>query len=420
MQLGLGGLSIRRQNRLPVLAFVALLLLCERTSAQVDVDLHTGVFLEPSSTSDVSVINPAVRIQATPLDALSIHASYEADIVSGASESVKAGPVTGVDVVSSATRFSDTRHVAGGGLTLRRRTTSLTASYSYGTENDYRSHGLSVSSATEFFQHNTKLEMAYARGFDRVCTTEFDATIAPSARQALDSADGCFTQAENRATRKLNQDNFQGAWTQAWTPVLATQVVLTAVLQNGFLANPYRNVVISPSGGSALENHPENRARGALSLRVRYYLRPIKTTFGLGARAYRDTWDILSQTYELHVERHLVPWLRILVRGRYYSQSEALFYSDDYTGGEPLTGPRGQYWTGDRELSSLNSFSVGGRALSTFQSGTQGKVLGAFDELGAFLGVEVIQTDLKNFTWGGEEPDDQTAYLVSLGINAKL
>ena len=80
-------------------------------------------------------------------------------------------------------------------------------------------------------------------------------------------------------------NNFQLGWTQTWTPELATQVVLSAALQHGFLGNPYRAVVIAPAGDQALENHPENRARGALGVRGKYYVRGLQTAFSASATA---------------------------------------------------------------------------------------------------------------------------------------
>ena len=44
-----------------------------------------------------------------------------------------------------------------------------------------------------------------------------------------------------------------------------------------------------------------------------------------------------------------------MLRARVYHQTGAVFWSDDYTGGDPPLGPKGQYWTGDRELSPFNS-----------------------------------------------------------------
>jgi hypothetical protein len=190
-------------------------------------------------------------------------------------------------------------------------------------------------------------------------------------------------------------------------------------LQNGFLENPYRAVVLAPSGDQALENHPDNRARAALSLAGRYYARPLKTAFGLDVRGYRDTWDLLSVTAEASGEYYVLPWLRLLVRGRYYAQSGALFWSDDYTGGEPETGPRGQYWTGDRELSPLKSYLVGGRLLGVWQ-GSEQRVAGVFTRLSLGVSLDLMQTDLEEFTWGGRAPDDTRGIMLSPALNGEF
>jgi hypothetical protein len=389
--------------------------------AQVlDVDLRTSVFYEPSPTSKLTVINPALAVAARPAEFLKIHAAYEADIVSGASEAVKAGPVAGVDVITAATSFDDTRHVASGGFELTRETTNLAVSYAYGTESDYRSHSIAVTASTAFLQRNTEIALSYARGFDQVCTTAFAESDDPSVRARLDSSDGCFTKAEDRKTRDVDLDNLQAAWTQSWTPVFTTQAVLSGALQHGFLGNPYRAVVIAPNGDEALENHPENRARAALSLRGKLYVRAIETAFGASVRLYRDTWDVFSQTYEVDAERYLFPGFRVQVRGRYYTQTEAVFYSDDYTGGEPVYGPRGRYWTGDRELSPMSSFALGGRLLYGKKATPETRLLGFLLGISASVGIDLMQTDLEHFTWSGRAPDDTTGLLGTLGISANF
>src|SRR5262249_3613407 len=283
------------------------------------------------------------------------------------------------DVVTGATKFSDVRNEFRGGAQFTRRDTHLAVDYSYGTESDYHSQGLAVTAGTDFLQKNTQLEIQYARGFDHVCTTNYAPSTAPPGRTRLDSSKGCFTKDAarlDRASRGVDLDTFQAAWTQAWTPLFATQVVLTGGLQHGFLGNPYRAVVIAPAGQDALENHPDNRARGALSLKAKYFIKPITAAATAGMRFYRDTWDILGETVELEFEKYLTQSLRGLARGRYYHQTEALFWSDDYTGGEPANGPRGQYWSGDRELSPLSSWMVGGRVLWGLQGAPGARVLG--------------------------------------------
>jgi len=401
------------------LASLVALLATSRASAQVvDADLRTTVFLEPSDKSPLSVITPAATVGAHPWTFLEIHAGYEADIVSGATEAVKSGPT--VDVVTAATDFNDTRHRFQGGFTVTGETTRLSADYSYGTESDYRSNAFSVSAGTDFFQKNTQFDLSYARAFDEVCTAAYTPSTAPSARTRLDSSDGCFTDDPLRAARDADITTLQAAWTQAWTPVLAMQLVLTGSIQHGFLENPYRGVVIAAAGQEALENHPDNRQRGAVALRGKYFLKPLNGAIGAGVRVYRDTWDIVGQTYEIEGEKYLTPALRVLAHARYYTQTGALFYSDDYTGGEPMNGPSGQYWTGDRELSPLSSFLVGGRLLYATKAGPQTRILGFLLGFSASGSFDLLKTDLENFTWGNVAPTDTTAMIISGSLRGEF
>jgi hypothetical protein len=392
-----------------------------RAAAQVlDADVRANAFYEPSKSSHLFVFNPTLAVAAIPSDWLKVNASYEADIVTGASEPVKAGRLGGVDVVSAATSFHDTRHQASGGFALTRESTELAATYAYGTESDYRSQSITVSAATSFLQRNTELRLSYGRGWDHVCTSHFREADDPSVRAPLDSSKGCFTNAADRDSRQVDLDSFQAGWTQTWTPVFTTQLNATAGLQHGFLGNPYRGVVIASAGDIALENHPENRARLAAALRLRYYARPLSTAFGVGAHVYRDTWDVVGTTFTLDAERYLSSGLRVQARFRYYAQTAALFYSDDYTGGEPKDGPRGQYWTGDRELSALHSFLLGGHLVYKKRADQGGRLLGVMLGFGASAGLDLMKTSLSDFTWGGTQPNDTFAILGSLGVNGEF
>jgi hypothetical protein len=400
------------------LALSALVVAPELHAQIVDADVRTTAFLEPSKESGLTVITPSADIGAHPWTFLEVHAGYEADIVTGATEAVKSGPL--VDVVSSATDFHDVRHQFRGGFTVTGEATRLSADYSYGTEADYRSNAISVSAGTDFFQKNTQIDLSYARGFDKVCTGAWTPSTAPSARTQLDSSEGCFTDVPDRASRDTDITTLQAAWTQAWTPVLTTQLVLTGSIQHGFLENPYRGVVIAAAGQYALENHPDERQRGAVALRGKYFLKPLEGAIGAGLRIYRDTWDILGQTYEVEGEKYLTPSLRVLGRARYYTQTGALFYSDDYTGGEPTNGPRGQYWTGDRELSPLSSWMLGGRVLYAAKGAPQSRILGVLLGFTVSASFDFLKTNLKNFTWGGVDPTDTTAMVVSGAVRGEF
>src|SRR5262249_59636400 len=98
----------------------------------------------------------------------------------GASEAIKAGP-SSADVITGAS-VHDFRQVGTGGFVLHRNHTDLGASYAYGTEHDYRSNTIAATAGTDFFQRNTKLEFAYAHGFDSVCDVANNAVQASTAR----------------------------------------------------------------------------------------------------------------------------------------------------------------------------------------------------------------------------------------------
>lgn len=385
------------------------------SSAQVaEVDLRTQIFHEPSATSEMTVYTPAVSVSASPTDSLQVKASYTADVVTGASEAVKAGPLlAGVADIVSRASVQDLRHVASGSVGFERRHARVNASYAYGTENDYRSSTVSVSAGTDFLQRNTDVEIAYSHGADEVCSLA-QRQLAASVRQGLDTSEGCFTASRRVEALDVSLDNFQLSWTQNWTPVLATQLVLSGGILHGFLGNPYRQVVIGPTGQAAQENHPEDRRRVAAALRVKYYSHPLKTAFGLSVRGYRDSWEIQSLTTELSLERYLWPWLRFRVHGRAYVQSGASFWSDDYTGGEPEFGPRGQYWSGDREVSPLQTLLGGARLLSQLRANDGGRWAGLFREFSAGVSLDLLKTFLDDFTWAGRVPDDTVILLPSL------
>jgi hypothetical protein len=294
--------------------------------------------------------------------------------------------------------------------------TQVSAGASTSNENDYRSRTVHASAQTDLFQHDTQIELAYAHSWDSICDVVHTANTDPTLRLPLDTSTGCFTpSAADRTEHAIHTDAFQVTLTQAWTPVLMTQLVFTAELQNGFLSDPYRGVVLSPNGQFAQEHHPDNRAREALAARAAYYLRAIKGALRFGLRGYRDTWDLWSATAELEAEKYLLPWLRVRGTARYYRQSGALFWSDDYTGGEPVFGQRGQYWSGDRELSPFSSVLVGARILGSWSAGDR-RIGGVFQGLQAAASFDVILYDYRDFTLAGREPRDTRAYVGSLGV----
>lgn len=397
-------------SRMSVVTVLALVSLgAASASAQVVVNSTTTFYRESGGDLNQTTINPAVNIRGTVADRVTIRAGWEADIVSGASVAVVDAPAPEVDAVSSATQWNDFRNVVSGGLGVRSDYATLDATYRYGTESDYRSHGFTLSASTELFERNTTLAVSYGRGFDQVCNL-----AQPRAQEAVDRArlpgsDGCF-ESEERESLKLSIQTFQGSWTQAWAPVFATQFSVQAQVLDGYQGNPYRAVWLGRT--AAQENHPNSRARYTASLGMRFWITPFNGALQLEARAYRDTWDVSSVTAELGYEQNLIEGMRLRARARYYNQTGAAFFSNDYA-----RAPRGQYFTGDRELSPMSSWLFGGRFEFEVPTGDDGRV-GIFGRFAVVLKFDWMKFDFREFAYGRVAVPNDRAIMTTLGLEA--
>jgi hypothetical protein len=382
----------------------------------VDVDTAHTVYYEAPTRSHMFVYTPGVDLTVKPTSWLGVTGGYAADVVSGASVAVKAGPAyqnthPGADVITTAS-VHDTRHVGHGGLSLTHGNTVYNAGYSYGTENDYKSQAFFVTARTDALEHNTEFEIGYAKNLDTVCDRAQGPNATPSRTFALEDSRACFTSDPTRVKKDLTVDAFQGSWTQAWTPVLVTQLIYGVQIIDGFQSDPYRSVILG-EGLKAQEHHPNDRARQSVTLRGNYFIRPIRSAIHASVRGYDDTWDIHSLTAEVELETYFGESLRAALRGRFYKQTGANFYSDDYSGGDRPLGPKGRYFTGDRELSPFSSILVGVRANYTFRR-KEGNLFWIVESAKAGASADAVQFSYDEFTLGGTPIGDARAYLVGL------
>jgi len=200
---------------------------------------------------------------------------------------------------------------------------------------------------------------------------------------------------------------------QAWvqTPILNTQHTLSTQLLHGFQSNPYRAVWLGRA--AVQEHHPRERARHSLGLASRIWLSALGAALQLEARAYRDTWDVSAVSGEAGLERAFGERLRLRARARYYAQSAAAFFSDDYT-----LAPRGQYFTGDRELSAMQNWLVGLQATLTVARSDDARVLGLFDVVRVLFKADYIQFSFPDFHYGSAAIPNRRAGFGTLGLDA--
>jgi hypothetical protein len=385
-------------------------------------EFETGhsVFYEAPTRTHMFVYSPSADVQVSPWTWLDVRGGWEADVVSGASVKTKAGPAYAAthspDVVTTAS-VHDVRNLGRGEFTAKGETTSLTAGYAYGTEHDYRSQSLHVTGRADAFQHNSQFELSYARNFDSICDRVQSASaLGPTRWIALEDSNGCFTSAPGRTTHAIAIDTYEASWTQSWTPVVATQLMYSAQLVDGFQSDPYRSVIIG-EGVQAQEHEPNERAREAITARVAWYLRALKAALRVAVRGYHDTWAIDSGSLEVEAEKSLGEALRVTLRGRVYRQSGALFWSDDYTGGAPPLGPKGQYWSGDRELSPFFSWMIGLRIVWSLAP-SHGRLLGFIQSLKLAGSGHLSSYSYDEYTLGGIPVSNANAYVWAASLNA--
>ena len=197
-----------------------------------------------------------------------------------------------------------------------------------------------------------------------------------------------------------------------------TQVVYTGQVQHGFLERSLPRGRAQCRTGSTPRSTTPTTARARRSrFAALTILRPVKGAVRLGVRGYRDTWDIKSFTLELEAEKYILPWLRVRAGGRYYRQTAAVFWSDDYTGGEPDHGPRGQYWSGDREISPFSSLWSGVARLASWMA-EEHRIIGLFEGFQAAVGFDILFYNYATSRWPDKAPQDTRAYIGSLSLTA--
>ena len=318
-------------------------------------------FHEPSGSNDgITVIHPQLDVSAALSPTVDIFAGYAVDIVSGATPRVF-GPRTGVDAVSGASKFSDTRQEVKGGFAYNRPSAGVSAGYSYGWESDYRSHTVTAQARTDLLDHNFTLALGYTHNFDSVCDNNNVAAAGqPLDFKPLGSSAHCF-QADmtDVVSHRLHIDTFEPSLTWTASPRLVLQLGATTQILDGFQSNPYREVLIGRNHNTPQESLPDLRQRYALWGRAAYFLPGPRASVTAMVRAYRDTWDVQAATAELNLQKYWTPSFLIGLRGRYHIQGGARFYRDGR--GYLLMGTTGRYWTGDRELSPMNNQLYGGR-----------------------------------------------------------
>jgi hypothetical protein len=273
----------------------------------------------------VTIDGPSLLVRKKFAEKYSVTANYYVDMVSSAS----------IDVVTTASPYTEERTQASLGADVLNGRTQYTVAFSNSDESDYTANTAAFDVSQDLFGDLTTLSFGYSRGWDEV--------------RKRDDAE--FSEPVDRSTWRIGLS-------QILTPKLMVGMNWELVSDEGFLNNPYRSVrYLDP--GSVLgyayqpEVYPNTRVSNALAVSARYFL-PYRAALAGHYRWFTDTWGIDASTVTLGYTH---PWGERWIfelTYRWYTQGAADFYSDLFPNANAQN-----FLARDKELSTFTSNMLG-------------------------------------------------------------
>ncbi|MGD8861089.1 MAG: DUF3570 domain-containing protein [Myxococcales bacterium] len=284
-------------------------------------EAHGNYYLERSTR----VIMPEARIELESPIGVDVNAGYLVDVIASASIAQ-----TGSDEDAV---FHEARQQFMGGLGYEvdvGAPLELTGGMIYSTETDYESYIGQLGATLGLNQRATVLGLSAALASDTVQS----------------NADPTFEEGKRSLT--LNS-----TFEQILSRTLTLTLGYTFAYQEGFLANPYRRVLLGPLPYA--EKHPPERFRHAAFARLGAFIPATDTAVHLIYRGYMDSWHIGAVNPELRVVQELHPAFLVGTHYRFYTQTRASFQKDAYPAGYE------GFITNDPKMTAHTTHVFGGR-----------------------------------------------------------
>jgi hypothetical protein len=244
--------------------------------------------------ADLTAQGPALLVRKSLFDKVSVTGTYYVDMISSAS----------IDVVTTASPFKETRREYNIGAEYVYRDSLLSASYSNSNEPDYKAQAVNIDASQEVFGNMTTITLGFSRGQDDVGKT----------------GEGFFDYAKHW--------RYRFGVTQVVTPSWLASLNFEAGADDGYLGSPYRSALVF--GAYVPENVPRTRSSRSIKLGVVGQVME-RTSLNASYRYFYDTWDIKASTFQIGGSRYVGESFLIDGYVRYYTQTRALFYSNDAT-----------------------------------------------------------------------------------------
>lgn len=304
---------------------VTLLLICSAAnSAVLDPD-RADVMYHRYEGGGMTIDGPSVLIRKKASENVAISGYYYLDSISSAS----------VDVVSTASPYSEDRHEGQVGVEYLRDKTIMAFNFRISDEDDYLAKSYSANVSQDTFGDLTNLSLGLSYGDNEI---------------KRNGDDNFFETSE--------QYRIRAGLSQVITRNMTAAINLEAIADKGFLNNPYRTVRFIdnsvPAGvGYQAEVYPDTRNSFAAKLSASYFL-PYRAALFAHYRYFNDSWEITAHDVELGYRHPIGDSLELDLKLRYYTQDQAEFYSDLYAYRDAQN-----YLARDKELSDFDDITIG-------------------------------------------------------------
>jgi Protein of unknown function (DUF3570) len=321
-------------HRLVALGAVLLALLCLPTLGAVLPDERVDVLHHQYDGGGITVSGPSVLVRKSIGKSVSVSANYYVDMVSSAS----------IDVLASASRYSEEREQKSVGVDYMFDRTSFSLGYTTSDENDYHAKTYNLGVSQSFFGDLTTLNFGFTFGQDVV------------GRNLKGVPDPSFLLDKEQRRYSLNLS-------QILTKNLIAELSLESgteaciAMQDGqsCLNNPYRSYsyVLNDERALLPEKYPLTHTSDALGLRAIYHL-PFSAAVRADVRRFTDSWGVVASNAELRYIHDFKKDVLLELNYRVYSQTAADFYSDLF----PYKDAQ-NFMARDKELSPFSSKTIG-------------------------------------------------------------
>jgi hypothetical protein len=273
----------------------------------------------------MKIDGPSILLRKKATESVAFTAYYYLDSISSAS----------VDVLSTASPYSEKRNEGQLGVQYLRDKTLMSFNIRQSDEDDFLAQSISLNVSQDTFGDLTNLSLGMSYGDNEI------------RRNGDDSFE-----------EQSDQLRLRAGISQVLTRNLIANLSFEAVADEGYLNNPYRTVRYIdnsiPSGvGYQAEIYPETRNSFATKLSASYYL-PYRAALFFHYRYFSDSWEIESNDAEIGYRHPIGDGLELELKLRYYQQTQAEFYNDLF----PYKDAQ-NYLARDKELSDYNNVTLG-------------------------------------------------------------